>query len=123
MSLHDVPNFQILFQYLQKAEPKRYEQFLRIHGFHLLANQVFLNTLLLLPLLMVMVKMTIRLMMMLMLMMMTMMMMMMMMMMMQIQMNIFHDSSTPYEVKQVAFDLNRSTVCSLVLLVGGRKRG
>lgn len=32
--------FQILFQYLQKAEPKRREQFLRIHGFHLLANQV-----------------------------------------------------------------------------------
>ena len=49
-SLHDVPNFQILFQYLQKAEPKRYEQFLRIHGFHLLANQVFLQILLSLPL-------------------------------------------------------------------------
>ena len=32
--------FQILYQYLQKAEPKRCEQFLRIHGFHLLANQV-----------------------------------------------------------------------------------
>jgi len=43
MSLHDTPNFQILFQYLQKAEPKRYDQFLRIHGFHLLANQVFLK--------------------------------------------------------------------------------
>lgn len=31
----------ILFQYLQKAEPKRCEQFLRIHGFHLLANQLY----------------------------------------------------------------------------------
>ena len=75
MSLHDVPNFQILFQYLQKAEPKRYDQFLRIHGFHLLANQVILKILLLLPLLMVMVKMTIMLMVMLVLMMMMMMMM------------------------------------------------
>ena len=112
ISLRDVPNFQILFQYLQKAEPKRYDQFLRIHGFHLLANQVFLKILLLLPLLMVMVTMTIMLLMML-----------MMMMMMMMQMNIFHDFSTPYEVKQVAFDLNRSTVCLLILLVGGRKQG
>ena len=97
MSFHDVRNFQILFQYLQKAEPKRYDQFLRIHGFHLLANQVFLKILLLLPLLM--------------------------MMMMMMQMKIFHDFSTPYEVKQVAFDLNLSTVCLLVLLVGRRKQG
>ena len=101
MSFHDVRNFQILFQYLQKAEPKRYDQFLRIHGFHLLANQVFLKILLLLPLLM----------------------MMMMMMMMMMQMKIFPDFSTPYEVKQVAFDLNLSTVCLLVLLVGRRKQG
>ncbi|KAL9952715.1 hypothetical protein ACROYT_G040007 [Oculina patagonica] len=43
---HDADNvrefaIRILFQYLQKAEPKRYEQFLRIHGFHLLANQLY----------------------------------------------------------------------------------
>ncbi|XP_022782202.1 lysosomal-trafficking regulator-like isoform X2 [Stylophora pistillata] len=31
----------ILFQFLQKAEPKRFDQFLRIHGFHLLANQLY----------------------------------------------------------------------------------
>ena len=69
--------------------------------------------------------------MMMMMMMMTMMMMMLMMvmmmlimmMMMMIQMNIFHDFSTPYEVKQVAFDLNPSTVCLLILLGGGRKQG
>lgn len=43
---HDADNvrefaIRILFQYLQKAEPKRFDQFLRIHGFHLLANQLY----------------------------------------------------------------------------------
>ena len=64
-----------------------------------------------------------RMLMMMMMMLMTMIVLMLMLMvMMQIQMNIFHDFSTPYEVKQVAFDLNLSTVCLLVLLVGGRKQ-
>ena len=61
--------------------------------------------------------------MMMMMMMMMMMLMMVMMLMMMMRMNIFHDFSTPYEVKQIAFDLNPSTVCLLILLVGGRKQG
>ena len=44
-------------------------------------------------------------------------------MMLMMMMMMIYDFSTPYEVKQVAFDLNRSTVCLLMLLVGGTKQG
>ena len=59
-------------------------------------------------------------MLMMMMMMLMMVMMMLIMMMMMIQMNIFHDFSTPYEVKQVAFDLNRSSL--FINTVSGRKK-